>query len=127
MSQNPISLGQVMAWVKGKKDMRAVPNTQIKLPTVIMRSRVLAHRVATTPAIKREMTWRDRPAQSSRAALRVEKPRPRMMEPEKLVKTPLGTEDPNMAMESSQLCTVSTHFVAGGTTHHLGSVRASRP
>jgi hypothetical protein len=92
-----------MAWVKGKKDMRAVPNTQIKLPIVIMRSRVLAHRVATTPAIKREMTWSDRPAQSSRAALRVEKPRPRMMEPEKLVKTPLGTEDPNIAMESSQL------------------------
>jgi hypothetical protein len=33
----------------------------------------------------------------------VENPRPLMIEPEKLVKTPLGTEDPNMATVKSQL------------------------
>jgi hypothetical protein len=102
-SQNPINRGQVMAWVKGRKAMRAVPKTQIKLPTVIISSRVLAHRVATRPAIMREMTWSDRPAQSRRAAFMVEKPSPLMMDPEKFVKTPLGTEDPNMAIVKSQL------------------------
>lgn len=82
--------------------MSAVPNTQTRLPIVIMRSRVLAHRVATIPAMSSEMTWSDRPAQSSKAALRVEYPRPLMIDPEKLVKTPLGTEEPNMAIERSQ-------------------------
>lgn len=71
-SQNPINRGQVYCLVNGKKLMRAVPKTQSKLPTVIMSSRVFAHRVATTPAIKSEMTWSERPAQSSRAALKVE-------------------------------------------------------
>jgi hypothetical protein len=33
----------------------------------------------------------------------VEKPRPLIIEPEKLVRTPLGTEDPNMARVKSQL------------------------
>ena len=102
-SQNPINRGQVIAVVNGKNAISAVPKTQIRFPIVIISSRVLAHRVATTPAIRSEITWRDRPAQSNRAALMVEKPRPFMMEPEKLVKTPLGTEEPNIAMVKSQL------------------------
>jgi hypothetical protein len=89
--------------VKGKKAIKAVPKTQITFPTVIISNRVFAHRVATRPAIRREMTCRDRPAQSRSAALMVENPRPLMIEPEKLVKTPLGTEDPNMATVKSQL------------------------
>jgi len=85
--------------VKGRKLMRAVPKTQSKLPTVIISSRVFCHRVATIPAINSEMTCSDRPAQSSRAALSVEYPKPLMMDPEKLVNTPLGTDEPNMAMD----------------------------
>lgn len=101
-NQNPINLGQVMACVKGRKAMSAVPKTQMTLPTVIMSNRVFFHRVATRPAMRREMTWRDRPAQSRRAALIVENPKPLMIEPEKLVNTPLGTEDPNMAIAAGQ-------------------------
>lgn len=78
--------------------MRAVPKTQItagqhniwetgvknvQLPTVIIKRRVLAQRVATRPAIKSEMTWSERPAQSRRAVWSVFQPRPLMMEPEK--------------------------------------------
>jgi hypothetical protein len=87
-----------MAWVNGRKAIKAVPKTQMTLPTVIMRRRVFFHRVATIPAIKSEMTWRDRPAQSRRAALMVEKPNPLMIDPEKFVRTPLGTLEPNMAI-----------------------------
>ena len=101
-SQNPINLGQIIAFVKGRKAMSAVPKTQMTLPTVIMSSRVFFHLVATIPAMRREMTWRDRPAQSRRAAFIVEKPSPLMIEPEKLVNTPLGTEDPNMAIAADQ-------------------------
>ena len=102
-NQKPMSRAQVYCDVKGKNDMRAVPKTQSRFPTVIIKSRVLAHRVATSPAISREMTWSDLPAQSSSAALNVEYPKPLMIDPEKLVKTPLGTDDPNMATERSQL------------------------
>ena len=101
-SQNPINRGQIIAWVNGRKAIKAVPKTQMTLPTVIMRRRVFFHRVATRPAISREMTWRDRPAQSRRAALMVEKPKPLMIDPEKLVRTPLGTLLPNMAMARGQ-------------------------
>lgn len=85
---------------------------------VIMSNRVLAHRVATSPAINSEMTCKDRPAQSRRAALKVEYPRPLMMEPEKLVKTPLGTEEPNMAMDKSQL-TVSNRSIECGSLFRI--------
>lgn len=50
-----------------------------------------------------EKIWKDFPAQSSRAALKVEKPRPLVIVPEKLVTTPFGIEEVNMAMERSQL------------------------
>lgn len=69
--------------------------------------------------MRSEMTWSERPAQSSSAVWRLFHPRPLMMEPEKseiishlpceptsiedlLVKTPLGTEEPNMASVRSQ-------------------------
>jgi hypothetical protein len=110
-SQNPMSRGQIIWLVKGRKAIRAVPKTQTKFPIVIINNRVLAHRVATRPAMMREMTWRDRPAQSRRAALIVENPRPLMMEPEKLVRTPLGTDEPNMAMVKSQLNHQTPHDV----------------
>lgn len=97
-SQKPINLGQLLAAVNGRKLIKAVPSTQIRLPQVIISRRVFAQRVATNPAMINEMTCRDRPAQSKRAALKVEKPRPLMIEPEKLVKTPFGTDEPNMAM-----------------------------
>jgi hypothetical protein len=139
-NQNPISLGQVYLCVKGKNDIKAVPNTQIKFPTVIINNLVFAHRVATSPAIRSEMTWRDLPAQSSKAALNVEYPRPLMMDPEKLVRTPLGTEEPNIAIDNSQLINISatvlldTKRVFGilvpegvNGTHFFGSVMASIP
>jgi hypothetical protein len=55
--------------------------------------REFSNLVATIPAMSKPITWKDRPAQSRRAALKVEKPRPLMMGPEKLVKTPLGTRN----------------------------------
>ena len=44
-----------------------------------------------------EMIWKERPAQSRRAASKVEKPMSLMMVPLKLVRLPLGTLEPNMA------------------------------
>lgn len=126
-SQNPISRGQIILCVKGRKAMRAVPNTHTRLPMVIISNRVLAHRVATRPAITREMTCNDRPAQSRRAALMVEKPRPLMMEPEKLVRTPLGTDEPNMAIVKSQLQCQTIHRQDKSMTHFFGSLSASKP
>jgi hypothetical protein len=86
------------------------------------------------------MTWRDLPAQSSKAALNVEYPRPLMMDPEKLVRTPLGTEEPNIAIDNSQLRITSVTILVNIQrvwrvfakwdvigTHFFGSVIASIP
>jgi hypothetical protein len=92
----------VYAGVKGRKDIKADPSTQMMFPTVQQMIRELRNFVAQIPAMSREMICRDRPAQSSRAALKVEKPSPLMMGPLKFVRTPFGTLEPNMASVRSQ-------------------------
>jgi len=57
---------------------------------------------ARIPAINKEMTWSERPAQPRSAALRVLKPRPLMKGPEKMGRIPLGTEETNMAQYNNK-------------------------
>jgi hypothetical protein len=75
-TQNTRQATQIRSAIGARGFSRAVLAYQIKLPIVTMMSRLLLNLVATIPAINREMTWSDRPAQSKRAALRVLNPRP---------------------------------------------------
>jgi hypothetical protein len=68
MAQNEISLTHVIEL--GKNDSRAVAITQMTFPTVHMRRRVLLNLLATAPAMRTAMIWKERPARKKRLARR---------------------------------------------------------